>query len=693
VSTNPQDSRKRWCRWLFSLALLSCSSAVGVSAPSQDTGQGEPGLSEDRPILSDPIVSYRIEVRLDPLEKIVKGHEILSWENRSGQALEDFCFHLYLNAFKNNRSTFVRENSFRSLWDSVEEAPDDYWGYTEIESIQVMASENVSRHQVINLDYIHPDDDNQADRSVLMVHLDNPLPSGEEIQFRIDFESKLPKGARRTGWSEDYFFVAQWFPKIGVFQDGQWNCHQYHQSTEYFADFGVYDVSLSVPTNFVVGATGQRVEQQDHPDGTTTYRYYQEKVHDFAWTASPRFLEKRRPFTDPRLPEVEITLLLLPEHEDLEERYFTAIQNALRYYGNWFGAYPYETLTVVDPAYRSSTSGMEYPTFVTGGTNFWAPEKVLSPEGVTIHEVGHQWWYGMVANNEFEESWLDEGLNSWSEARVQKYSYEPSRFMRRLFGGIPFTFNSFEIPFETASLAAVRRAGKLDVMTRPGWEYLRRTSYRTNSYSKPEMILWTLERWLGEEVMLQAMRTYFQRYQFKHPTTSDFIATINEVAQRDMGWFFEQTFFSSELVDYGIETARSVKIPKPQGLFEDQEEVSPSSEEETEDTPDQYMTEVVVMRFEGAKFPVEVLMVFEDGEEIRQEWDGQDRWQRYQLEKPVRLKYAVVDPERKLLLDIDPTNNSRYAETEKGFSLATRKWAAKWLFWLQNLLETFAFLA
>jgi len=110
VSTNSPNSRKRCGWWLFSLAFLCCSSAVGVSAPSQDTGQGDPGLSEDRPILSDPIVRYRIEVRLDPLEKIVKGHEVLTWVNRSDQDLEDFCFHLYLNAFKNNRSTFSLKN-------------------------------------------------------------------------------------------------------------------------------------------------------------------------------------------------------------------------------------------------------------------------------------------------------------------------------------------------------------------------------------------------------------------------------------------------------------------------------------------------------------------------------------------------------------------------------------------------------
>ena len=679
----------------LSLLLGLGTAALGLPQSAPLTPQEEPIIEEDLSILSDRILDYRIEVDLDPVNKTVKGHEILTWNNPSQEAVQDFCFHLYLNAFRNNRSTFIREGRFRSLWSWEDEIPEDYWGFTRVESVRVLPS----GQEVTGLDYTHPDDDNSEDRSVLMVHVDEPLPPGEAIQFRIDFESKLPRGTRRTGWAEDYFFMAQWFPKIGVLEENGWNCHQYHRSTEYFADFGVYDVSLTVPEDYVVGATGKRMSDEESPDGRRTYRYYQEDVHDFAWTASPRFLERRQVFTDPVLPEVEITLLLLPEHEHLEERYFTATDHALRYYGRWFGAYPYETITVVDPAYRSASGGMEYPTFLTGGTNFWAPANVLRPEGVTVHEVGHQWWYGMSASNEFEESWLDEGLNSWSESRVQKYTYSPSRYMVRFFGGIPFVVDSLEIPFETASLAAVRRSGQSDVMTRRGWEYRDNTSYRTNSYSKPEMILWTLERWLGEETMLEAIRAFFQRYRFQHPTTQDFIDTFNEVAPQDLSWFFEETFFSSELVDYAIETARSTRIPQPEGIFDDGwVPPSESEKEEEEDDDDQedgqreYLTEVVVRRLEGARFPVDVLMVFNDGEEIRREWDGQDRWQKYSIQRPSRLEYAVVDPDRKLLLDIDPTNNSRYRSSD-GFALATRKWAAKWLFWLQNLLETIAFLA
>lgn len=670
--------------------MLLCG-AVSMAIPQSVQTVAEEGtiLEDDLSVLSDRIVDYKIEVELDPTNKIVQGHEILTWRNRSGKGVQDFCFHLYLNAFRNNRSTFVREGRYQSLWAWKEKIPEDYWGYTQVKSVEIVSS----GQEVVGSNYAHPDDDNEEDRSVLIVHVDKPLPPGEEIQFRIDFESKLPRGTRRTGWSEDYFFVAQWFPKVGVFSEEGWNCHQYHRSTEYFADFGIYDVSLTVPGNFVVGATGMRVSQQENPDGSMTHRYYQEDVHDFAWTTSPRFLEKKEVFTDPTLPEVEITLLLLPEHKDLEKRYLAATSHALRYYGHWFGAYPYKTITVVDPAYRSSSGGMEYPTFVTGGTHFWAPANVLRPEGVTVHEVGHQWWYGMSANNEFEEAWLDEGLNSWSESKVQKHTYSPSRYMVRFFRDIPFVFNSVEIPFETASLSAVRRSGQDDVMIRRGWEYSSNTAYRTNSYSKPEMVLWTLERWIGEKTMLEAMRTFFQRYKFKHPTTQNFINTFNEVIGQDMSWFFDETLFSSELVDYAIGTARSTEIPERQGVFDNGVIQPLNSGEEEGHRQREYLTEVVVQRLKGARFPVDVLMVFDDGEEIRRSWDGQDRWEKYSFQKPTRLEYASVDPDRKLLLDINPTNNSRYRATDKGFALATKKWASKWLFWLQNLLETIAFMA
>ncbi len=596
--------------------------------------------------LSDRIASYEIKVRLDKQTKVLEGYEILAWRNESGQPLDEFCFHLYLNAFKNNRSLFVREGGFESLWNDRDEIPESYWGYTQIRSIEVLGNK-IRQPKVVAAEYRQLDDHSEWDETVLMVRLDSPLPAGQVIRFRIKFHSKLPRGVARTGWVEDYYLVAQWFPKIGVFQEGGWNCHHYHRATEYFSDYGVYDVTFTVPQGFVVGATGKQLQQRDNPDGTTTYRYYQEDVHDFAWAASPRFLERKRRFRQASLPEVEITLLLLPEHRHLEERYFTAVRNALLYFGEWFGPYPYETLTIIDPAYGSDSGGMEYPTFITGGAHFWTPQKILSPERVTVHEVGHQWWYGLVANNEFEESWLDEGITSWSASRVERQVYEPKRYFKRFFGGIPFVFDSVTIPFETSGLPDIRKSGTLDLLVRPGWKYLNRESYRLNSYDKPEVTLWTLEQLLGEDLMLKVMRTYFQRYRFKHPTTEDFIRTVNEVTKRDHRWFFEQTFFSAEWVDYAVVAATSKTIPAREGIFDKNDSpayISPSEGDETEKT---YLNEVVVRRLGGASLPVEIAMLFEDGVEILKHWDGKDLWRRYQVEKKVRLTFAIVDPKKR----------------------------------------------
>ncbi|MBI4445853.1 MAG: M1 family metallopeptidase [Acidobacteria bacterium] len=641
--------------------------------------------------LSARAANYQIQARLDPQARTIRGIGVITWKNLSNQSVDRFYFHLYLNAFKNNRSTFIRENHFDPLWSRVREPDSSYWGYVQVDGVEMLGHSMLPAPGAVKTEYVQPDDGNSLDQTVMVVRAPIQVPPGEVARFRIEFTSKLPRGVSRTGWAEDYFFAAQWFPKIAVLKSDGWNAHQYHRSTEYFADFGTYDVELTVPASFVVGATGRRVSEQSNPDQTKTVRYLQDDVHDFAWVAGSRLREKKRHIERTHFAPLEVTLLLQPEHEHLEERHFTAIRHAVRYFGDWFGEYPYPTLTVVDPAYGSATDGMEYPTFITGGTHFWAPRSVLSPEGVTVHEYGHQYWYGMVANNEFEESWLDEGINSWAEARAQKHAYAPSAFLRRFFGGIPFVANSVRIPFETSSLPNLRADGTADEMVRPGWLYKDRASYRVNSYYKPELILWTLERLVGGKRMLRVMQTFQTRYRFQHPTTADFVATVEEVLGQEMDWFFDQTLFSSEVMDFSIETASSKPLPPRIGFFD--RNGTPSYQKEKPAQKAIYWTEVVVRRLGGIQFPVEVLMVFENGEKVRHRWDGNYRWKKYHFEKPSRLKYAVVDPERKLLLDINPVNNSKFVAGNSNPVPAVWKWASKWLFWVQNLLETLAFVA
>ena len=129
------------------------------------------------------------------------------------------------------------------------------------------------------------------DRTVMAVPLGLSVEPNETIQVELAWTAKIPRPVARTGYIEDYYFIAQWFPKLGVLEDSGWNTHQFHAPTEFYADFGVYDVRITVPSPFIVGATGRQTSRMDNGDGTTTYRYHEEDMHDFAWTASPDYID------------------------------------------------------------------------------------------------------------------------------------------------------------------------------------------------------------------------------------------------------------------------------------------------------------------------------------------------------------------------------------------------------------------
>lgn len=655
------------------------------------------------PRQSDRIANYTMEVKLDSKARLISGWEVLEWKNTTGQPQQTFPFHLYHNAWKNNRSTFAKESGYQFSGRQMKE--DDY-GYTDVKSVKVLEG-NSEIDITSSFKYIQPDDGNPDDQTVFQVITPRPIPAGQTLKLKIEFETKQPIPISRTGAKRDYHFLAQWFPKIGVWWrpqggKGAWNCHQFHANTEFFADYGVYDVSITLPSSYVIGATGGiPKEEKDNGDGTKTVRFFQEDVHDFAWVTAPDLVRNVRKFVhrdreaDERadrhhqLLEVTVILLTQPHHNNLIDRYFDATFKALRYYGEWYGEYPYETVTVIDPANDSRSGGMEYPTLFTGGSNIFAPKEQPSPESVTVHEFGHQFWYGLVGNNEFEEAWLDEGFNSYSQDRILNTAWPPFKAVRYFFGGpgagtsvgIPYVFDEVELGRYTTGNSEIRRQGKNDVMARKGWEYYQ--TYGLNSYTKPAMSLWMLENYLGEEMMYRVMRTYHHRHRFKHPTTQDFINTVNEVGGKNMNWLFENTWFSSNLFDYSIDNITNRPIPPPQGIF------TMNGMPMAAGTSDSgiYECTVVVKREGEAIAPVDIKVVFGNDEERAEQWDGQYRWKRFVYRTTSPVKYAVVDPEGKLVMDINYNNNSKVVRPPEFRSLAAKKIASKWMFWLQNYFE------
>ena len=614
------------------------------------------------PPLSPRNANYTIAARLDPQTRTITGSETIIWRNITAKPATDLQFHLYWNAWKNEKSTFMRETALGSRRGAAPHAAGD-WSHIDVTSIKVLG-----RDLATSQGFITPDDDNANDQTVMSIPLAEPIAPGGTATIELTWTAHVPRTFARTGAIGSFFFIAQWFPKLGVLQEDGWNCHQFHAGTEFFSDYGVYDVSLTVPAGWVVGATG--VEREVHEHGREAlHRFHQEDVHDFAWTTSPDFVEHTARFEHASLPAVEMRLLLQPEHAGQEDRHFDATRTTLKYYGEWYGAYPYGHITIVDPAFQSGAGGMEYPTLFTAGTRWLAPQGVTTPEGVTVHEAGHQFWYGIVGNNEFEDAWMDEGFNTFSTARAVAQVYEPNFLALRYFGGfVPWVVRDIALSRETEGnrLAGYRRDAKSDAQSTPSYRYFPSTG-GSITYNKTALWLNTMERWLGWPALQRILSAHFTRSAFTHPTPADFFATANDVSGQDLSWYFDQVYRSSNVFDYGVQDIRS------------------------ERDGDQYHAAVIARRYGEATFPVDVLVTFAGGERVIEHWDGKDRWKVYAYDRQAPVVSAQVDPNRVLLLDVNYTNNSK-TMAPQGAAAAT-KWSATWIVWLQDCLLSWAALA
>ena len=683
------DSWPGFVRWSTAVSLWTLAALPLAAQSSEPAG------------ISPRNASYTIEARLDPTAHRIVGRELLTWRNITAHAASDLRFHLYWNAWKNNRSTWMRERRLAGETALLARAEADR-SSLDLTSVRLLDAQGAATDLTHEVHFIAPDDGNTDDQTVIALPLPKPVAAGESASVEITWTAHVPRTFARTGVVGNFFFLGQWFPKIGVLEDAGWNVHQFHASTEFFSDFGIYDVQLTVPAGWVVGATGREQERRSNPDGTMTHRFRAEDVHDFAWTTSPDYVERTQRFEgvpERGLSAVDIRLLLQPEHLAQAERHFAATHAALRWYGEWFGPYPYTYITVIDPAWQSNAGGMEYPTLFTAGTRWLAPANVTTPEQVIVHEAGHQWWYGAVATNELEDGWMDEGINTFSEARAIDRAYSPHYLVRRFFGGfVPWVFRDIPLPRATVGnrLYPYRPNAKTDPQATPTFlGFPGRIADIT--YDKTALWLSTLERSLGWPTLQKIMSTYFERWKFRHPKPDDFFAVANEVSGRDLTPYFDQVYRSSNVFDYGVDTLFSTPLDSA-GPFDSQGRQNSSLRAGPLDSKNRegnspragYRSNVVVRRYGEAIFPVDVLVTFEDGKQARERWDGQERWRQYIYERPTRARSAVVDPDRVLLLDVNYTNNSRTLAPRGGE--AATKWSLKWLVWLQDLMLTWGFL-
>jgi hypothetical protein len=613
--------------------------------------------------LSPRNANYTLIASLDTPSHTITGDGTIVWRNITRNPTSELRLHLYWNAWRDDHSSWIRETALGRA--SMAGRPS-----TDRGSIDLKALTLGGRDLLAGSKFISPDDGNADDRTVLQVPLAKAVAPGESVELKVTWTSHVPRPYSRTGVQGDYYFIAQWFPKLGVLEDAGWNCHQFHAATEFFSDFGNYDVTLTTPRGWNIGATGvERVAAPPANGDRMTTTFAAHDVHDFAWTTSPDFVVTTRDFNEPGLPVVKMRLLLQKEHGNQEQidRHFNATAIALRDYGKWFGPYPYDEITIVDPvtvfneaAQGGSTGGMEYPTLFSAGSRWKLLIHELRPESVTIHEAGHQFWYGIVATNEFENAWMDEGFNTFSTARAISTEIDPQiATVERYFGGfMPWAYEDARWTREVDGdrLNAYRLVASFDQQSTPTWQYWP-GSAGAITYNKTALWLNTLEKMLGWETTQRILSTYFQRWSFKHPGPQDFFAVANEVSGKDLTWFFDAVYRSSATFDYAVGQVTGHTV--------------------------------AVRRIGDGVFPVDIKVTFADGTGTLEHWNGADRWKVLNYGTSAKVSAVEVDPGHILLLDINRTNNSWTAKPEA--DIAVKRWSLRWMTWAEELLLTYGF--
>jgi len=645
--------------WLVAaLTLVPCLEAPALEAPRK-------------------VVDYDIRVGFRPESRTLDGREVLRWTNPSDDRVPELRFHLYWNAFRDERSTFMRELSggrFRKEPDA------ERFG-----SIRVTAMTWEGRDLLAGSSFAAPDDGNADDRTVLVVPLPRAVEPGETIALDISWKGTAPRIIARAGQVRDFLLAGQWFPKIGVYEPagrrgraaGGWNCHQYHADSEFYADWGDYQVAITVPERFVVASAGAPAGEH-RAGGLKTVTFEQRSIHDFAWSADPRFVVRDDVF-DPAsdLPAAEVEraarvlgrtraellagfhpvrlrFFMQPDHVGQWTRYRDAQKWALAWLGLYAFPYPYGQVTVVDPPEDGEdASGMEYQTFYTAGTlkwlALWPLDGVLLQEDVVVHEFAHGYFYGLLASNESEEAWLDEGFATFVEVEAMDRRYG---FTVALPLGVRFTSGDQEWLFGALP--------SYDPIVLPAWQYCSNRSYGANSYYRPGLVLEQVRALLGEEAFRRSFRAYAERWRFDHPGSDDFFAVMRAAArgtaaQAPLEELIAKVFHGTGSIDVRVLSARCRSLDAD-GV-EAARAGAPKAKGGASPPQRRFAARVLIARDGELALPVDVRLAFADGSFEVVHWDGQARWLRIERTVGSELVKVEVDPDRRLLLDRDPWNN------------------------------------
>jgi hypothetical protein len=578
-------------------------------------------------------VGYNIQVKLVPSLNRLEGYEKIIYHNNSPDTLTFLYFHLYMNRFKKDFS-----------YDGIQKENE---GYIEVVSFQNSQNEE--------LEFL-------VDQTVLKVMLNRTILPGDTQIFKIRFNTILPPAKDRLGYYGDHYDVGNWYPVPAVYDQFDWHADQ-HINGEFYQEWGNYQVDITVPRGFVVAASGSLQNPEVLPDSvsesnrsakskywseenTVTFKFVAPRIHDFAWSADPEFVLKKSLVNDVTL-QFYILSFRMPDWEPQVEK----ANQAFRYFEKVIGKYPYSSLSIVDG--YITAGGIEYPNLVIINDNIYDPRDLSA---TIIHEMAHQWFYGLLANNQTRYGWMDEGFATYFENLGMEKVYGTSRDYLHSPIGIWGNWLGYEEDFwQRDFLLYYRysRSGKSEPIN-THFDWFQNDPY-IPYYQKMSLVISQLRLVLGDSIFWKGIRLYFDTWKFRHPYPEDLYSSFEQVSGLKLGWFFDEWLNTTRECDYAVD-----------GLKQDFV---------TNNGNNKYQATIQFKRNLPIAMPLDFRVHLKNGlfldyriplgdgqnfQNLKKStispWSFDRKVNTVQLHLPAKIKYVEIDPEHRLL-DMNPFNN------------------------------------
>lgn len=469
-------------------------------------------------------VNFTINVSLNDTDNTLDAFETIEYTNHSPDTLRFIWFHIWPNAYKNDRTAFSEQLLKERRTDFYFSKPEEK-GYIN----QLDFKADGSNATIIN-------DTNNID--IIKIILPKPLPPENKTIITTPFKVRLPYNFSRGGHVGNDYQVTQWFPKPAVYDWQGWHQMPYLDQGEFYAEFGSFDVEITAPSAYVIAATGtlqdaatsQQLKEKGHHtiEGTTkTWHYKQDSIHDFAWFASKDFIVKHDTAILPSKKIIDV-FSYYREGSKGWNKSIAYAKDGLRKYSTWLGDYPYASATVVQGSENQNSGGMEYPTI----TLITTQESGEELDVTIVHEIGHNWFYGALASNERTHPWMDEGMNSFYEKRYEKDKYD-SHYKKSFLS----LKKHLPVDEEEMFFNSIVKINKDQPIETPSEDFTL-INYDLVVYYKTSKWMEELEDVLGKDVFENCMRNYYRTWKFKHPYPEDFKQSIEQTSRRNLDSIF-----------------------------------------------------------------------------------------------------------------------------------------------------------